>query len=90
MGDAVRGVMEVEERGVVGGGRCAAYTDTDGAQRGNREWRGSCDPLYHFETSRWFSLSAAQTLRRMNRAGATLCYKKLNKLSLFLCGLSDS
>ncbi len=35
MGDAVRGVMEVEERGVVG----------------------------HFETSRWFSLSAAETLR---------------------------
>jgi hypothetical protein len=42
------GGVRVEERGVVGGGRCAAYTDTDGALRANREWRRSCDPLYHF------------------------------------------
>jgi hypothetical protein len=62
MGDAVRGVMEVEERGVVGGGRCAAYTDTDCALRGNREWRGSCDRLYHFETSHWFSLCRSNAM----------------------------
>ncbi len=88
MGAAVMGGVDVEERGVVGGGRCAAYTDTDGALRGNREWRGCCDPLHHFETSRWFSLIPTETLRRMNRVGATL--KKLNKLSLFLCGVGDS
>ena len=72
MGDAVRGGVEVEERGVVCGGRCAADTDTDGALRGNREWRGSCDPLCLVDASRRLSLSAAETnLRRTNRVSGS-------------------
>ena len=42
MGDAVGGGVEVEERGAVGGGRCAADTDADVVVD-----ERSCNPAAH-------------------------------------------